>query len=99
LINCEIIICVAGRCKRKYFTIGNIPVVSSQNWNMVHGNTPVEVLRDLEGLQTMRTPGRKMAWLQKSIQAVKGAGVTPPETEERIWTNFSRWLWQAPKKV
>lgn len=74
----------------KYFTISNMPVVSSQYWNMVHGNTPEEVLRDLEGLQTMRTLGRNMAWLLKSIQAGKAAGVAPPETEERIWTNFIR---------
>ena len=74
----------------KYFTINNMPVVSSQYWNMVHGNTPEEVLQDLEGLQTMRALGRNMAWLLKSIQAGKKAGVALPETEERIWTNFIR---------
>ena len=67
-----------------------MPIVSSQYWNMVHGNTPEEVLQDLEGLQTMRTLGRNMAWLLKSIQAGKKAGIALPETEERIWTNFIR---------
>ena len=54
----------------KYFTISNMPIVSSQYWNMVHGNTPDEVRQDLEGLQTMRTLGNNMAWLLKCIEAV-----------------------------
>jgi len=74
----------------KYFTINNMPVVSSQYWNMVHGNTPQEVLQDFEGMQTMRGLGRNMAWLLKSIQAGKKAGVVLPSPEERIWTNFIR---------
>ncbi|MBL4934849.1 flavodoxin family protein [Clostridium sp. YIM B02515] len=74
----------------KYFTISNMPVVSSQYWNMVHGNTPEEVKQDLEGMQTMRTLGRNMAWLLKCIQAGKEAGITLPEKEERAVTNFIR---------
>jgi hypothetical protein len=57
---------------------------------MVHGNTPEEVLRDIEGLQIMRTLGRNMAWLLQSIEAGKNAGVPLPEKEERAWTNFIR---------
>jgi len=45
----------------KYFTISNMPIVSSQYWNTVHGNTPEEVKQDLEGMQTMRTLGKNMA--------------------------------------
>ncbi len=74
----------------KYFTISNMPVVSSQYWNMVHGTTPEEVRQDLEGMQTMRTLGRNMAWLLKSIQAGRDAGVKLPEREERMRTNFIR---------
>jgi multimeric flavodoxin WrbA len=74
----------------KYFTINNMPIVSSQYWNMVHGNTPQEVLQDIEGLQTMRMLGRNMVWLLKSIEAGKKAGVALPENEERAWTNFIR---------
>lgn len=74
----------------KYFTISNMPVVSSQYWNMVHGSTPEEVKKDLEGMQTMRTLGRNMAWLLKCIQAGKDAGVAMPEKEQRVWTNFIR---------
>ena len=47
----------------KYLTISNMPVVSSQYWNMVHGHSPEEVRQDLEGMQTMRVLGRNMAWL------------------------------------
>ncbi len=74
----------------KYFTISNMPVVGSQYWNMVHGNNPDEVKQDLEGLQTMRTLGRNMAWLLKSIQAGRDAGVEVPEREGIVRTNFIR---------
>ena len=74
----------------KYFTINHMPIVSSQYWNMVHGNTPDEVRQDLEGLQTMRTLGRNMAWLLKCIQLGKENGLTRPESEAKIATNFIR---------
>lgn len=74
----------------KYFSISEMPVVSSQYWNMVHGNTPEEVRQDLEGLQTMRILGANMAWLLRSIEAGKAAGVPLPERELRIMTNFVR---------
>jgi len=72
----------------QYFTINNMPVVSSQYWNMVHGNKPEDVLKDREGLQIMRILGHNMAWLLKSIEAGKKAGITLPETEPRERTNF-----------
>lgn len=74
----------------KYFTISQMPVVSSQYWNMVHGNTPDEVRQDLEGLQIMRTLGRNMAWLLRCIEAGKKANVSLPEAEPRVATNFIR---------
>ena len=74
----------------KYFTINHMPVVSSQYWNMVHGNTPEEVKQDEEGLQTMRTLGNNMAWLIKCIEAGKKAGITFPEREPAIKTNYIR---------
>lgn len=73
----------------KYFTISNMPIVSSQYWNMVHGNTPEEVKQDKEGLQTMRTLGKNMAFLIKAIQLGKESyGL--PKKEEHIFTNFIR---------
>ena len=74
----------------KYFTISQMPVVSSTYWPMVHGNTPEEVRQDLEGLQTLRNLGRNMAWLLKCIEAGKAAGVFPPEVERGAGTNFIR---------
>lgn len=74
----------------KYFTINSMPVVSSQYWNQVHGNTPDEVRQDAEGLQTMRTLGSNMAWLLKCIQAGVAAGITFPEREPAMKTNFIR---------
>lgn len=74
----------------KYFTISNMPIVSSQYWNMVHGYSPEDVKKDLEGMQTMRTLGINMAWLLKSIEAGKVAGLQLPEREEVVYTNFIR---------
>ena len=74
----------------KYFSISHMPIATSQYWNMVHGFTPDDVKKDLEGLQTMRTLGNNMAWLLKCIQAGKSAGIEPPQLEERISTNFIR---------
>lgn len=75
---------------QKYFTISQMPIVSSQYWNMVHGSSPVDVEQDLEGLQTMRTLGKNMAWMLKCIEAGKNAGIDIPETEEKIKTSFIR---------
>lgn len=73
----------------KYFTISQMPIASSKYWNMVHGNSPEEVQQDLEGLQTMRTLGKNMAFLIKSIQlGKKEFGL--PEKEEHKFTNFIR---------
>ncbi|HIT82706.1 MAG TPA: flavodoxin family protein [Candidatus Avibacteroides faecavium] len=71
----------------KYFTITNMPVVTSNYWNSVHGATPGEAEQDAEGLQTMRILGRNMAWLLKSIHQ---GGQQPPAPEKKIKTNFIR---------
>ena len=73
----------------KYFTISGMPVVSSQYWNAVHGNTPDEVRQDAEGLQIMRTLGKNMAWLLQSLRAAKST-VPLPAGEPRVATNFIR---------
>lgn len=73
----------------KYFTINQMPIVSSNYWNEVHGNKAEEVLQDEEGLQTMRVLGNNMAWLLQCIQLGKEQGLAP-KTEKKIWTNFVR---------
>lgn len=74
----------------KYFSYHRMPIVSSNYWNMVHGNTPDEVGQDLEGLQIMRGLGHNMAWLLKCLEAGRTAGVPMPVQEEKIQTNFIR---------
>ena len=74
----------------KYFTISQMPVVSSTYWNSVHGNTPEEVRQDLEGLQVMRNLGLNIAWLLECIEAGKAGGVALPEREETLRTNYIR---------
>ena len=73
----------------KYFTINNMPVVASNYWNEIHGNTAEEAARDEEGLQTMRILGNNMAWLLKCIEIGKQEGLEPVK-ERKIWTNFIR---------
>ena len=74
----------------KYFTICGMPVVSSQYWNMVHGNKPEEVMQDKEGMQIMRTLGNNMAWLLKCIDLGRKNGVSFPQKEPAQRTNFIR---------
>lgn len=74
----------------KYFTIANMQVVGSQYWNQVHGFTPDDVLRDEEGLQTMRTLGQNVAWQLQNIEAGRAQGAVPPVYEHRKATNFIR---------
>ena len=73
----------------KYFTISGMPVASSQYWNSVHGGAPGEAEKDDEGLQTMRTLARNMAFLVKSI-ALGKAQYGLPEREKGVFTNFIR---------
>ena len=74
----------------KYFTIAQMPVVSSMYWNMVHGMAPEEVKKDEEGLYIMRVLGRNMAYILKCLKAGAEAGVAAPVSEPRIRTNFIR---------
>ena len=72
----------------KYFTINNMPVVSSNYWNMVLGNTPADVVQDDERKQRCIELAKNMAWLLKCIEAGKNAGVALPATEREAKTNF-----------
>lgn len=71
----------------KYFTITQMPIVSSQYWNMVHGFTREDVEKDLEGLQTMRTLAKNMVFLMKSIELGKKTFGLPKE-EIHQFTSF-----------
>jgi multimeric flavodoxin WrbA len=74
----------------KYFTIQEMPVVSSRYWNMVHGAKPEDVLQDAEGLFTMKELGKNMAYLLRCLEAGRNAGVALPAQETKPFTNFIR---------
>ena len=74
----------------KYFAINNMPIVSANYWNNIHGNNSIEARQDVEGLQTMRVLGTNMAWLLKCIDYSRKAGILPPTPENKIHTNFIR---------
>ena len=73
----------------KYFTLSEMPIVSSRYWNMVHGHTPEDVLKDEEGVQIMRILGRNMAFLIRAIAAERERNGLP-EKEVVRYTNFIR---------
>lgn len=72
----------------KYYTISQMPIISSRYWNMVHGTSPDEVKQDTEGMQVMRMLGRNMAYYLKCIEAGKKAGISLPKQEAICFTNF-----------
>ena len=79
--------------KMGMFTIGGgmtmIPMLEEKICEEYKWLSPEEVLEDKEGLQTMRTLGRNMAFLMKSIQMGKEK-IGLPEKEPAIFTNFHR---------
>ena len=74
----------------KYFLHGEMPVVASRYWNAVHGNNPEDVMKDEEGLQTMRVLGRNMAFLIRAIAAERERNGLPEAEPRRIATNYIR---------
>ena len=73
----------------KYFTISGMPIVSSNYWNQVHGSSAEDAREDAEGMQTMRTLGKNMAFLIRAIKREKEAHGLP-EIEQKVYTNFVR---------
>ncbi len=94
-VGASVVVARRGGCSatfdelNKYFTISGMPVAPSQYWNSVHGNAPGDAAKDEEGLQTMRTLARNMAFLMKSI-ALGRKEYGLPDTEEHLWTHFIR---------
>ena len=70
------------------FEMMNMPVVTSQYWNIAYGAGKGEVKLDTEGMQTMRTLGNNMAWL---LQKIHAGGQTAPQRDEKpVFMNFIR---------
>lgn len=74
----------------KYFALSNMPIATSQYWNLAHGNAPEEAAQDAEGMQTMRQLALNMAFLIKSISLGRSAYKPPKLNEEHLSTNFIR---------
>ena len=74
----------------KYMGINNMILVPAPYWNMVHGNTPEEVLQDREGVSIMRAIGSNMAWLLKLLASAKGSVLEKPVVIPKEKTNFIR---------
>ena len=87
-------ICRRGGATAAYQTLNmifemmNMPVVTSQYWNIAYGRVPGEVMQDTEGMQTMRTLADNMAWLLKKIHA--DGNPDYPEREDWQGMNFIR---------
>jgi len=92
-VGASVVVARRGGCSstfdelNKYFTISGMPVASSQYWNSVHGLVPGDAEKDLEGMQTMRTLARNMAFLMKSI-ALGKEKFGYPQKEIPTPTNF-----------
>ena len=74
----------------KYFTIQEMPIVSSRYWNMIFGANAEQAKQDAEGLYKMRVLGRNMAYLLKCQEAARQAGIPVPEQEPPVHMNFIR---------
>lgn len=72
----------------KYFQINQMPIISGRYWNMVHGQTPQDVLQDKEGMQNMRILAKNMAYHLKCQEFAKKSGIYPPKAEDVQYTNF-----------
>ena len=70
------------------FEMMNMPVVTSQYWNIAYGASKGEVKLDTEGMQTMRTLATNMAFLLEKIHADSDS--TPKRDERPQFMNFIR---------
>ena len=73
----------------KFFGISGMPIASGQYWNSVHGAAPGEAVKDIEGMQGMRTLARNMTFMMKSV-ALGREKYGIPVKEKTIFTNFIR---------
>ena len=94
-VGASVVVARRGGCSatydeiNKFFGISGMPIAPSQYWNSVHGGAPGQAAQDEEGMQTMRTLARNMAFLMKAI-ALGKEQYGLPEKERHAWTNFIR---------
>ena len=73
----------------KYFTISNMPIASSNYWNMIHGSTKEDVYKDAEGVQTLKILAQNMSFLIKAIKLGKDNNLLK-DIEPKVFTNYIR---------
>lgn len=71
----------------KYFTISEMPIVSSCYWNGIHGYTPEDVYNDAEGVRIIKTLANNMSYL---IKCKHQSNIELPEALPPVMTNFIR---------
>ena len=74
----------------KYFGLMQMPIITTRYWNMVHGATPEQVKKDLEGMQVMRVLGNNMAFFLHCKNVAMKMGIELPKQEPMVFTNFIR---------
>ena len=74
----------------KYFGLMQMPIITSRYWNMVHGATPEQVKKDLEGMQVMSVLGNNMAFFLHCKNVAMKMGIELPKQEPMVFTNFIR---------
>ena len=67
------------------FQILNMPIVTSQYWNIVYGRAEGEAALDAEGMQTMRSLAKNMAFMLRATE-----GQPKPQYEPRQAMHFIR---------
>jgi multimeric flavodoxin WrbA len=72
-----------------FLTYSEMILATSNYWNIIHGRTPGEILKDEEGVQIMEVLGNNMAWLLKMKQQTKEL-ITAPDQVQKIMTSFVR---------
>ena len=70
------------------FQMMNMPVVTSQYWNIAYGLGKGQARLDSKGMQTMRTLASNMAWLLEKIHA--GGSTAPDREKQKQFMNFIR---------
>ncbi|MBO4633389.1 MAG: flavodoxin family protein [Lentisphaeria bacterium] len=78
----------AFQCMNMPFEMLSSVLIGSQYWNIVFGCEEGESGQDIEGMQTLRTLGRNMAWVVKNL--TRDGAVPRPEPEAWQPMNFIR---------
>lgn len=85
----SVCVCRRGGADTAYQTLNmmfemmNMPIVTSQYWNIAYGREPGQTAQDIEGMQTMRTLAHNMSWMLKKFHNVP-TGKRPEKEAE--WT-------------